>query len=201
MSNEYAGLGSLLISTDPEWDNSGEWEDLRFPGTGPGADTSTGRLYMDYTTEMTLAFAVNARYSNEPWVNIVQFPHGWRQGSGIKPHLHWLQKESNVPNWMVRRRWVPKNGAPTSWVNSAWNSNAYTYSAGTLHQITGFLTITRTSATISDILQIILYRDSANASGLFAGADPYTVDAEVLEMDCHVQMETMGSPEEYWKVK
>jgi hypothetical protein len=198
--SEYSGRQRLLLDGGPDASFSGEWEDLRFPMTGNGLDTSTGRLYTDYT-EGTVNFASNARYPNEPALMNVQLPHGWVQGSNVRPHLHWYQAQNQIPNWIILYRWAPKNVLKLSWAELIYNVGAvFTYpGAGTIHQITKWPEISGAGTTISDMLQIILYRDSANNSGKFAGADPYTVDAETLEFDCHIRMESYGSPEEYTK--
>ena len=198
----FTGEQVILPITDDDWSGSGFWEDLRFPGTGAGADTSTGRLSTDYTEGM-LTFASNARYTDEPWIMNVQLPHGWVEGSPIRPHLHWMQEQANDPNWTICYRAAQKVVA----INSAGSSFApvapsvarvFTY-ASRIHQITSWAETVLTGYTVSDMIQIILYRDSANASGVHAGADPYTIDAKVLEFDVHILMENLGSPNEYYK--
>lgn len=190
----------IVPDTDPDWDESGLWDDLRFPMTGAGIDTSTGRLGTDYV-EACVFFATNARYTEEPAIMNVQLSHGWKEGSSIHLHLHWYQDENNMPNWMIRARVSAKGAAPGAWANTAWASNAYTHPGGAvrIHQITEFPPANLSSNTVSDMIQVILYRDSANASGLFGGADPYTVDALTLEFDGHIIFENLGSPNEYFK--
>ena len=46
---------------------------------------------------------------------------------------------------------------------------------------------------ISGFFEVKVYRDSANASALFAGADPYTVAAQLKEADVHYQKDSLGS--------
>jgi hypothetical protein len=197
----FTGEQIILPATDDDWEGSGFWEDLRFPGTGAGADTSTGRLYTNYAEAM-LVFASNARYDEEPWIMNVQLPHGWVEGSGFRPHLHWMQEEDNDPNWLLTVRGARKGDeilAPGFFGFSIPDvKRVYTY-ANRTHQITSWAETILTGYTVSDMVQLILYRDTANESGLFDGSDPYSLDAKVLEFDVHILMENLGSPNEYYK--
>ena len=58
-----------------------------------------------------------------------------------------------------------------------------------------------TAATAEAInnIQPPMLRDNSNASGLFAGADPYTVTASMTFADIHIQSDTLGSRQEYIK--
>jgi hypothetical protein len=202
MTRTLTGEQIIVPITDPDWAESGFWEDLRFPGTGAGADTSTGRLSTDYAEAM-LVFASNARYPEEPWIMNAQLPHGWKEGSELRPHLHWMQEEANDPNWLLAYR-IAQKGQAVATVGIGWFfaipavARVYTY-ASRIHQITSWAPIYTAGWEVSDMMQFILFRDSTNVSTLFAGADPYTVDAYVLEFDAHVIMENLGSPNEYFK--
>ena len=202
MTRTFTGEQIIVPSTDDAWEESGFWEDLRFPGTGAGADTSTGRLSTSYTEAM-LVFASNARYPEEPWIMNIQLPHGWVEGSPIRPHLHWMQEEDNDPNWVIGYRAAKKgtalNSAGSSFTPVAPNTaRVYTY-ANRIHQITSWAETVLTGYTVSDMVQLILYRDSTNVGTVHSGADPYTLDAKVLEFDVHILMENLGSPNEYFK--
>ena len=131
----------------------------------------------------------------------VQINHDWEVGTAVSPHIHWWQASSNVPNWLLRYRWQ-ENGQlqSTTWTPAPWSSNAFTYSTGTLNQITGFGTITpSTNAVLSDILQLRLTRDGSNASLGFATTDLYATDVDAMNLDVHIQVDTMGSRQEYVK--
>lgn len=130
-----------------------------------------------------------------------QFNHDWDEATIVKPHIHWEQVSANMPNWCLQYRWKI-NGQPkeTSWTNLAWESNAFTYTSGTLNQITGFGDITPpANAKISAILQLRLTRDTTNVSTLFAGADPETNAVIVINEDTHYQVNSSGSLFEFIK--
>jgi hypothetical protein len=100
------------------------WDDLKFPATGQGIDTTTGRLSYNYT-DLGITFASNARYTEEPVGHIVQMPHAWQEQSTLHPHLHWLQAQSDIPNWMIEYR-VYNNGdaPPGTWTKVKYENSA-----------------------------------------------------------------------------
>jgi hypothetical protein len=57
----------------------------------------------------------------------------------------------------------------------------------------------KTTYGLSDILQVRVIRDTDNASGLFAGNDPYTATVGAINFDVHYQVDTNGSRQEYAK--
>lgn len=150
--------------------------------------------------EGSLTYKTSATTADYVIINI-QINHDWKFGSDIKPHLHWFQASATMPHWLIQYRWQ-KNGSAktTAWTNQKWAANAFTYSAGTLNQITGFGSIAAPAGySISDILQIRLIRDTANASTLFTGADALAASVEAVSFDVHREIDTVGSRQEYVK--
>jgi hypothetical protein len=131
----------------------------------------------------------------------VQLSHRWKAGSTIYPHLHWWQAQSNIPNWLLQYRWQRQGqDKTTTWTSVKINDNAFTYVSGTLNQISGFPAISAPSGySLSDIVQCRIIRDTTNASGLFTGTDPYTVDVDAVNFDIHIECDTAGSRTEYTK--
>jgi len=188
------------ITTTIYYHDSTNYDDLRFPLQGQRLDTSSGRIDYNYD-ECTVDFALNARYPNEPICFVSQMPHAKAISTKVHPHLHWIQEEANVPNWVMAYRWYSNNDVvPAVWTLAKYSVNTFTYVAGDLAQITTFPDINAPELEgISSILDIKLFRDSANTSTLFAGADPYTVVAKAKEFDLHYQINSVGSGEEYTK--
>ncbi len=175
------------------------WDDLRFPFTGQRIDISSGRIDYDYV-ECSVDFATNARYANEPVCFICQMPHAKKFGTSLHPHIHWIQEEANVPNWLIRYRFYNNGETVPIYTNAAYTRHLFTYSAGDLLQKTIFPEIAAPAGeSVSAMADIILYRDSANASGLFAGGDPYTVAAKAKEFDLHLIFDVPGSINKYSK--
>jgi hypothetical protein len=175
------------------------WDDLRFPAVGQQVDTSSGRLDYDYIN-CGINFAVNARYSEEPLCHVVQIPHNKQFGTALKPHIHWEQNSADTPNWLLEWRWVNNGELRGTYQLSAHSSNVFPYVSGNLQQITTFPEIPApVRESVSSILDVKLYRDSANTSTLFSGSDTYSGPALLKEFDIHYQIDSFGSTEEYSK--
>lgn len=74
------------------------WEDLRFPASGinpPGAASDPTRS----TTTGLLQFSGIA---NNVIAGVAQMPHGWEQGTLVRPHLHLRHPtaNTNVSRWL-----------------------------------------------------------------------------------------------------
>lgn len=160
--------------------------------TGPGVSFNAVEGSMDF-----LATANLDDYAVLPF----QLKHQVKAGSAIYPHVHWEQAQNHTPNWLIQYRWQ-RNGQPktTAWSNYKCNTNAFTYVSGTLNQLSyGAAIPAPADYGISDIVQLRLLRDSANASGLFTGADAYTATVAATSFDPHVEIDSLGSASEYVK--
>jgi hypothetical protein len=102
---------------------------------------------------------------------------------------------------LLQYRWQTNGAAKvTSWTNYPLTTNVYTYTSGTINQISHDSGITPpVGATLSDVIQIRLIRDNANGSTVFTGASNYAATAHVTELDIHFEMDTFGSRQEYVK--
>ena len=176
-----------------------QWEDERFDFTGRRIDISAGRIDYNYA-ELGIDFQDNALYPTDLIGIIDQMHHRWKLESEIRPHLHWMQSGANLPNWLLRYRIYRNGDSPPAWTNAAYTSNLFTYTAGTILQIAEFPAIDMTGIdTVSAFVDFKMYRDTTNASGLFAGADPLVGDALSKEFDIHYQVDSSGSTAEYDK--
>lgn len=153
--------------------------------------------------EGTLDFKSNAVLADYAVMN-VQINHDAKIGANVYPHLHFFQNQNAMPNWMLQYRWQ-SNGKikDATWKDLRMNIPAVIpYAAGVLVQIAKAATpITPPeTASISDILQLRLIRDTNNASTLFTGGnDTYTGNAEALNFDVHYEINSIGSNQEYVK--
>lgn len=160
----------------------------------PSSDILTNAAEGSITFKAT---ATTADYISMP----VQINHDAKAGADVYPHIHWWQVSSNIPNWLIQYRWQTNGSAKTtSWTNKKYVSHAFTYTSGTLNQITLFGGLTPPAgAGVSLILQLRLLRDTTNASTLFSGADPQTGSVEATFYDVHIEVDTLGSREQYSK--
>jgi len=184
------------------------WDDLRFPLTGRNIDINSGRLDFDFYNG-TVTFASNARGLDirETISFTVQLPHSWLEESTIRPHIHWLQQDaSDLPNWLLGYKFCKKGetlaALETDFTNHTLvipSNHVFTYSANVLEQITTFPDISMRDVTISDNIHFCLWRDTANASSLFSGADPSSIAEHVREFDIHYIVDGKGSQQEFLK--
>jgi len=208
---EHATEGSIMLNIEEPvcackvaGGDRAVWDDLRFPFTAQRLDSASTRYSYDYFN-CGVEFDADARYPNEKICMMVQTPHAALEGANIEPHIHWIQQGASMPNWLIAYRILKKNtdiGVQSDYSNYTfmpWSSNAFTYTSGDLHQITEFGTIDMTGTTFSDCLQIVLWRDTTNASGEFAGVDPSAISEITLEFDIHYEIDSLGSRLEYNK--
>jgi hypothetical protein len=144
---------------------------------------------------------------NDDWLTmVIQMSHRWKTGSVIYPHLHWVQTAAAMPNLLIAYRWNV-NGAATNaaaWTNIIHSANVYTWSTGSLNQITKFGSITPpVGAGLSDLVHIKIFRDVANESTLFTGGAEndgnVQDDVAASSFDLHFEIDQAGSDEEYVK--
>ena len=151
--------------------------------------------------EGSVTAKISARYPTDYVTMNLQLNHDWLPGTTIFPHLHWWQTTADMPHWVLAHRWQRQGAAKvTDWAPFAWSANIFTYTAGTLSQITRFPGITPAAGTfgpVSDIVQLRLYRDYLNASTLFEGNDPVNASQDIVNLDVHLEIDRQGSRQEY----
>lgn len=120
----------------------------------------------------------------------------------ISPHIHWVQTADTSPNWLMEYRWYDNGGiVPGTWTKTAWEHNTFTYTSGSILQLTEFPDITPPAgiSDVSSILDVKFYRAVSNASGEFSGAENTPQAEFVKEFDIHYQRDAHGSVLEYTK--
>lgn len=204
---DISGGDYLDIENDGTWINEGEgttWDEVSQSFVGLNIFTVAGRVDYNFT-ELTLDFAGNARYPEEPVGVVIQALHARKTGSDIRPHIHWVQNAGNMPNILISYRFY-NNGEPVpgAWTLKALTSsdNIFTYpSSGSIQQITEFNlpASTFSSMGLSFTFDCKIYRDSANTSTLFAGVDTYSGSWSAKYYDIHFEKDMNGSREEFVK--
>lgn len=152
-----------------------------------GKPTAGGKPDYDYTN---CGYLFPQNDASEILVVRAQMPHGWKQGSAIYPHVHWRQKANAAAVFKIDYKWYNNGDAePSEWTTLPLDTYSYTYTSGTLGQISYSEPIDGTGKTISSILLIKLYRED----------NTYTGDALVDDFDIHLLMDSVGSNYEYVK--
>jgi len=161
--------------------------------------------------ENTVDFAYNSTYNANPALadllyKNVQLNHDRDLTMNIYPHVHWFQAKNYTPNLLFEYRWQKLLQAYTSaWTKLIVTTLVATYTAGTIMQIseTASGIAIPVGTAMSDVLQLRLYRDTANASTLFAGTCPYNTggnaSVKILSVDVHIVLDSIGSTLELTK--
>lgn len=184
--------------------NNTYWVDLLGPATASRLDSVSSRYQFNFFNG-TVSFNADARYTNEPLMFKYQLLHEWKIGTDGKPHLHWKQQSANIPNWLVGY-FLEVNGdssaIETDYTNYEFGviqDHAFTYTSGVLNQISVLPDFDLSGAKLSSVLRIILFRDTTNASGLFAGVDPSALVEHISDLDVHIQVDAPGSDDQFIK--
>lgn len=171
-----------------------KWDDLRVAITsGTTGNLSPPDLKTFRNGLLAKAFAANGV---EQVYFDVQLPHGWVEGSGIRPHIHWSPGNSTnkgVVRWALEYSWAnavapPGNTFPASTTlitNQAATGTPYS------HQIAQWSEIDGTDKRLSSVLMCRLARFGAQAGDTFTG------DAFALSVDFHILTDSRGSTEEF----
>jgi len=182
------------------------WDDLSGALAGARLDTASGRLDIDWFNG-GVNFNSNARYPEEPVIIPIQARHSMLIGTGAvaRFHFHWLQLQAATPNMLLGVKLTNYGSLTTfetDWSNYTFyipTNDVWTYSSGCLAQITRFPEIDISSLTLSGSIDVVIFRDTANVSGLFTGVDPIAGDVTIKYNDAHVKHDAGGSRQEIAK--
>lgn len=165
---------------------------LRLSVVGVGLAVNNVENTLDYSTASDL---------NDYAYDNYQFSHKRKLGTRIYPHVHWIQKENNKPNFLIRFRWqITGQPHTTTWSDCPLLGNVYTYTVGSLHQISYSTGLASPSTDdISGVIQLRVFRDNANASGAFATTNLYSTTVSIMFVDIHNEIDTVGSRAQYTK--
>jgi hypothetical protein len=132
---------------------------------------------------------------------VVQLPHTWVEGTALMPHIHWVASETGATGPTV-----PRWGLQYCWLNIGETFTAYTTIYGAtavpnevLVKNRQYLTplgtggMDATGKTLSSMLICRVFRDGDDAADTYAGS------AGALEIDFHMQINSMGSRLQYIK--
>jgi len=201
--NDYVktvGLGSGANRTKIEADGTltfeGDatvWDDIVGSLIGKTLSSTAGKVDYNWAeNSITFASGGDIDVANDVINFNVQIPHASKVDSAIDLHMHWEQVDSTAREFTIRHR-VQNNGSAktTDWTENIVSTQAddkFTYTSGTLNQISDLVQISMTGIGISAVVQFQIARTDAVAG-----------DIEVTFVDMHVEKDTLGSREEYVK--
>jgi hypothetical protein len=179
-----------------------QWEDHRFPASNPELDTATSRLQVSHA-ELGTIYPTNSRYIDVDALGIIdQTSHAAAIGTSQVPHLHWMQYFDVTPHFVLQYRIYWKGEVPPAWTAVKWDVSVNGYVNGA-QRVTTFPALDFSAYTsplkVSILIDYKIFRDVANVSGLFSGADTYPAEVLVKEFDVHYQINSLGSISEISK--
>lgn len=169
------------------------WDDLKAPATSLKVGSTAPSSNTDYGW---LEFAHNA----DAFVfSILQLPHAWKEGSTLKPHVHWMKTTAAAGEveWQLEYRWVPIGEV----MDAAWTTlsvltpSVSDGNAQYQHALSAFGEIDGTGKTLSDMLICKITRLGSS----YSGSSHYEAAAALIEFDIHYEIDSLGSEEEYIK--
>ncbi len=169
------------------------WEDLSVPLTGAtvGATGSAPTLtkFKDNGSGSTGVYAyVFADSVSNDAVFSVQLPHNWKQGTNIKPHIHWAPgatvASENVV-WELECNWANIDAAFGN--TSVQTITASVGATGNKHLMSPFSDLSGAGMTLSSTLDCRVARLGADV------ADTYTAGAWLFSVDFHYEIDGFGS--------
>jgi len=189
---QYVGNGDVeSYSNTSQYEAN--WDDLRFPASAVNPPGQAADPDFD-TTNGTWLFAASG---TEVIFLIAQMPHAWKEGSTIKPHVHWYKTTSASGNvyWQLDYKKFPIGEVGDAAFTTIASATAVTGDDDTAQQhiLTAFPDVTMSGMTLSDMLIMKLSRIGGDA------ADTYGADAALMEFDIHYQIDTLGSEQLYIK--
>ena len=170
-------------------------ENLRYPSN---AVNPVGGV-SDPDRDSTLGTFLFDAASTEILLYIVQIPHGWMEGSDIEPHVHWAKTSSASGNvlWKLEYKIWKTNevlDAAFTTLSTVSSVNGDTDDQDTEDQqlISTFGRMSLPGGfKASDFVIFKLSRVGGDA------ADTYGADAELIEFDIHIKLNSLGTDEDF----
>lgn len=167
-----------------------KWDDFKFSVTNLRINPSTSKPDFDFTNGEYLfdPASTESIIGGEITSHTFKMPTAeWR------PHIHWIQSQSGVVKWQLEYKFTPAGVAESaSWTTLTTIQQEFTYSTGTIHQISVFPAINMTGFNSSAInVKVRISRLGADAQ------DTYSIDARFLEFDFHVVVDDLGTTSEF----
>jgi hypothetical protein len=156
------------------------WDDLRFPATAQRQGQGT-KPDFDFTN---IGWLMPENVATESVYMLAQFDHGYKLGSDIEPHVHFIQTVAAVPTFKLDYRWYDKGDTVPAFATiETVTETAVTFAVG-IHQRIDFPKISGAAISkMSSMMDLKLYRDDTSVSG----------DVLTKEFDIHFRSDSDGS--------
>ena len=185
---------------------SSGWDDVREELNVSNLDANRTNIVFDHFNT-AIKIKDSSTYPDDPISISTQFPHAMVFGTGveIRPHVHGLQQGATLPNLLLAYKKRIKNTTgiiETDYSNFSFlkfDTPAFTYVSGILEQIIRASPIDISDMGLSDTISFVIFRDTTNVSGLFAGAETISGDMYLTSFDYHARFQDLGSRSEFVK--
>jgi len=120
----------------------------------------------------------------------VQMPHGWLEGSAIKPHVHWIANSgSGNVEWALEYTWANVNEVFSSTTSTLTGFSPISSYLNYKHMLTSLGDMDGAGKKLSSIIICRVFRKAASSD------DTFNADAGLLQIDFHYQIDSDGSNE------
>ena len=163
------------------------WEDLRVPMTAVKAAGVRDPGFIKFKDDGAASTGVFAHHfdksAEEELFFSAQMSHMWKEGTDLKPHVHWAPSDSGAGNvgWGLACTWDNISG--TYGNTTITTVTAAAGGVADKHILSSFPDISGSGKTFSSMLVCRVFRSAA------VGADTYDDDAALLELDFHYEID------------
>lgn len=178
---------SLPIFLGLRYVNHVQWEDMRVPLNQTKVNPATSLPDYDFTN---VGYLFPKDDESEILYGDIQFPHAYKLGSEICPHIHYEQTSSSTATFHLAYMWTSIGVSTTSFTIITSTDSQATYTSGAIHQIAEFPYIYGTNQGMSSIFRFKVYRHNDSLPN---------ADVLVTDFDVHYQADQLGSTLEYTK--
>lgn len=178
-----------------------KWDDLRVSATNTRVGATNPPTWTKVkdngaaSVGVQLPVFANAVLASENQVYFqVQLPHAWKEGSNIRPHVHWQPVDGNAGavRWGLEYTMANINEVFPNTTIIYGTSDAFTGAEDTQF-LTSLGEIDMTGMRISCMINCRLFRNSSHTE------DTYASGAGFLEIDFHHQIDSLGSDQLFIK--
>lgn len=170
------------------------WDDLRVPAQNTKLNPSKSEPAFESFIDGTFVFKFSDSNADDESVHfIAQLPHSYKEGSNLRPHIHWAPDSDGAGRVAWSFEYTIQNIGEVFPSTTTDVKDASTGSIENLHNICGFDEIDGSNLKISSIIVCRLTRKTTEIT------DTYTGNACFLEFDFHFQKNSMGSRQELEK--
>lgn len=165
-----------------------QWDDIITPGFALGTGNAAPALvsFAPVPNMRIYGFSGSNTTPDELFA-FFELPHGYKEGSDLLPHVHWIPNDNNVANvkWQIAYAIAPVDGKFTV-------TGTSTGTEATVDNTTHLLTslapvIPGLNLKIGSVIACRLFRDATDPD------DTYTGLANLLSFGIHYQVDTLGS--------